>query len=67
MARGLGNQNMKKYHMWNLSHQDISNKVSTLAPPCALACCSTVGSSLPSVGCFCQSRLQAESVILETE
>ncbi len=28
MARGLGNQNMKKYHMWNLSHQDISNKVS---------------------------------------
>lgn len=30
MARGLGNQNMKKYHMWNLSHQDISNKVITL-------------------------------------
>ena len=27
MARGLGNQNMKRYHMWNLSHQDISNKV----------------------------------------
>ena len=27
MARGLGNQNMKKYHVWNLSHQDISNKV----------------------------------------
>ena len=31
MARGLGNQNMKKYHMWNLSHQDISNKV-VIAP-----------------------------------
>ena len=32
MARGLGNQNMKRYHMWNLSHQDISNKVRS-------ACC----------------------------
>ena len=27
MARHLGNSNMRKYQMWNLSHQDISNKV----------------------------------------
>lgn len=33
MARGLGNQNMKKYHMWNLSHQDINNKVCFRSAP----------------------------------
>ncbi|DBB00209.1 hypothetical protein WJX77_012186 [Trebouxia sp. C0004] len=36
MARGLGNQNMKRYHMWNLSHQDISNK-EMMTSPTALA------------------------------
>ena len=29
LARNLGGQNMKRYHVWNLSNQDISNKVRT--------------------------------------
>ena len=27
LARNLGHQNMKKYHIWNLFNQDINSKV----------------------------------------